>query len=510
MRTAFFVLCLCLLLAHVEASMPPSCKPVNARNDNADLNTFSTIAKEMGLPLGLSSSSAEEQENDDDEPSEQLLLWNASTAGKIYDIELALRRSASLEKFNKDGITSLHMAIKEHRLGAAALLVAKGCDVNASHDLPSTLLLLDLGALPNHADDKGILPLHEAVMNGNKGVLSCLLNAGSDPFAVTFERISVMDMVNKHIENARKREEFVELISFYQSRSKRPERRKEEEDYGKTISLNNVLEAVEDLKKHGNNIGDKEVDMLVAKITGASKQREEELSEIRDQFPPPLREERAVLQQGGADRGDLSQLDSAELKAAMEEDRRFANQHQSFFQEFKAAREVKHLDPARSPDKIVEMFPVKPVEAHEGLSMDEFFDGEMQPVAEEAASFQRTVKEWDDNMQNISQYIRKNFGVDLEGAIKDKEDNSINPALGFYEEDGKWFGWDRQGKAEAEKGAEPGKGGQQLWDEDEDEDEDEKEDEDAARKKAEDEEEEEDNRWQVDEWEQAAKNLWKE
>ena len=112
-RTSLFVLCLCLLLAHVEASMPPSCKPVNARNDNADLNTFSTIAKEMGLPLGLSSSSAEEEENDDDEPSEQRLLWNASTAGKIYDIELALRRSASLEKFNKDGITSLHMAISE-------------------------------------------------------------------------------------------------------------------------------------------------------------------------------------------------------------------------------------------------------------------------------------------------------------------------------------------------------------------------------------------------------------
>ena len=204
-------------------------------------------------------------------------------------------------------------------------------------------------------------------MNGNKGVLSCLLNAGSDPFAVTFERISVMvsctlkcasslgipllkravrqDMVNNHIEDARKREEFVQLVDFYQSRSKRPERRKEEEDYGKAISLNNVLEAVEDLKKHGDNIGDKEVDMLVKKITGASKQREDELSELRDQLPPPpLREERTVLQKGGADRGELSQLDSAELKAAMEEDRRFANQDESFFQDFKAAREVKRLD----------------------------------------------------------------------------------------------------------------------------------------------------------------------
>eukprot|EP00960_Hanusia_phi_P065990 766277-Hanusia_phi.AAC.1 len=117
MRWTLFVLTLCLLLSHVENAMTPSHPPLNLRSDYSEAKNFNKMAKDLGLSFDLRSSSEEEDEGDDGEPVEQRLLWNASAMGKVYDIELALRESASLEKFNKDGMSSLHLAISEKRRG---------------------------------------------------------------------------------------------------------------------------------------------------------------------------------------------------------------------------------------------------------------------------------------------------------------------------------------------------------------------------------------------------------
>eukprot|EP00960_Hanusia_phi_P065992 766277-Hanusia_phi.AAC.3 len=171
----------------------------------------------------------------------------------------------------------------------------------------------------------------------------------------------------------------------------------------------------------------------------------------------------------------------------------------------------------------------------------------------------------------ILQYIKLKYGIDL-GKGKEaediKEDNSIDPALGFYkvpppplslsvpiasssrllspppcprpvftsslflsshllQEEGKWYGWDCKGKmhpADDHPGLEQfvqeqvedaKKEGSKRKPADEDEDEDEDKDEEGKRNEEEgeegaeeEEEEEEEDPWGVDEWEEKAKKSW--
>eukprot|EP00960_Hanusia_phi_P065991 766277-Hanusia_phi.AAC.2 len=218
----------------------------------------------------------------------------------------------------------------------------------------------------------------QAVMNGNKAVLSCLLNAGSDPSAVTFDKQSPIDFAEMYIDDKKKRGEFIELLRFFEKRLRRQDQDKQAEDeFGKAISLNTVLETVDEIQKSGNMLGEKELEDLMKKINGANKEDEYEKSDV----PSPLlrrqqeqqeqeqekqqqqhqhqQQERGMFRQESEESANLSELQRL-VEAAYEEDNGEAKHTKEvFFEEFKEAKK---------------MFPVEPIELNEELTADKPFD----------------------------------------------------------------------------------------------------------------------------------------
>lgn len=98
-----------------------------------------------------------------------------------------------LEAVSQVGLTPLHVAVSQGRLGAARALISSGADVHASDESGHTAvimaaafghlkvltLLLECSGDPSAANCKGGTPLHFAAAKGHLAAVKCLLGAGA-------------------------------------------------------------------------------------------------------------------------------------------------------------------------------------------------------------------------------------------------------------------------------------------------------------------------------------------
>ena len=125
-------------------------------------------------------------------------LAEAAVRGNIYDVDASKSKGAEdVDALDGAGVSALHAAVCAGRLGVAALLVARGADVNVEDNDERTPLhhaaanglqgavhvLLDLGASLLATDHRGWTSLHEAAAARQLGVLEALLIAGADAHA---------------------------------------------------------------------------------------------------------------------------------------------------------------------------------------------------------------------------------------------------------------------------------------------------------------------------------------
>jgi len=112
-------------------------------------------------------------------------------------VESLLQSHVQVNEPLDDGLTPLHVAVRDGKLDIAKYLIEQEADVDAvSQDddgrsvLQATVgiggspeiatLLLDSGADPNFVDKHGVSVLHTAVTSGNAAVVSQLIDAGTD------------------------------------------------------------------------------------------------------------------------------------------------------------------------------------------------------------------------------------------------------------------------------------------------------------------------------------------
>jgi ankyrin repeat protein len=112
-----------------------------------------------------------------------------------------------------DGFTPLHLAAFFGQTEAAALLLARGAEVDARgrgwmtgtplHSAASgrhaaiVRLLLEAGADPDARQSSGWTPLHAAAHNGDLATVELLLGAGADPRALNDEGASVLELARE-------------------------------------------------------------------------------------------------------------------------------------------------------------------------------------------------------------------------------------------------------------------------------------------------------------------------
>ena len=117
-------------------------------------------------------------------------FWAGASAS---DVASALAKNPTALSHRR---AMLWIAVKSATAGAVAALLRTGAPPNARNgeyllhqaarrNGAVVSVLLNAGAFPNHADDRGWTPLHEAVRWGRVGAVARLLTAGADPAAET-------------------------------------------------------------------------------------------------------------------------------------------------------------------------------------------------------------------------------------------------------------------------------------------------------------------------------------
>ncbi|QGA20373.1 hypothetical protein EYB26_008075 [Talaromyces marneffei] len=170
---------------------------------NIDVNAVNSVTGDTGLHLAVQSK----------RPRILLYLLNKKAtvdsfnkrgltplhlAAKLNNCEalpLLLERGAAVESRSQDGVTALHVAAQADNWIAFDLLLAAGADINAWDANGDTLLhtraskrrdtaiiskLIDQGANIEARNSKGYTPLQAASLNGNKEMFFLLLDRGAN------------------------------------------------------------------------------------------------------------------------------------------------------------------------------------------------------------------------------------------------------------------------------------------------------------------------------------------
>lgn len=142
----------------------------------------------------------------------ELDLFEAAALGDVERLRLLVDGDRTLVRtWSPDGFSALHLAVFFGRIEAAALLVARGADVNLVAENPMAVaplhsaaasgradavqLLLEAGAIPNVRQQGGWTALHAAVQHCNVEMIRMLLAHGADPDLRTDDGKSARDMV---------------------------------------------------------------------------------------------------------------------------------------------------------------------------------------------------------------------------------------------------------------------------------------------------------------------------
>jgi uncharacterized protein len=145
---------------------------------------------------------------------DELDVFEAASFGDLDRLTTLLDAEPALVTgYSEDGFTPLHFAAFFGRPEAAALLLARGAEVDAFGRgwMTGTALhsavsrsrsdivrsLLDAGADPNVRQTAGWTPLHAAAANGDLPSVEPLLEAGADPAATNEEGRSVLQMAEE-------------------------------------------------------------------------------------------------------------------------------------------------------------------------------------------------------------------------------------------------------------------------------------------------------------------------
>jgi len=145
---------------------------------------------------------------------DELDVFEAASFGDLDRLTTLLDAEPALVTgYSGDGFTPLHFAAFFGRPEAAALLLARGAEVDAFgrgwmtgtalHSAVSRMRsdivgsLVDAGADPNVRQSAGWTPLHSAAANGDLPSLELLLDAGADPAATNEEGRSVLEMAEE-------------------------------------------------------------------------------------------------------------------------------------------------------------------------------------------------------------------------------------------------------------------------------------------------------------------------
>ncbi len=146
--------------------------------------------------------------------SEKLTIHEAAALGTVARIEALLSEdAAAVNAWSPDGFQPLQLAAFFGRREAAALLLARGGDVNthANNSFKVAALhaalagptpdiarsLIDAGADVNARQQAGVTPLQEAANNGNVDLIRLLVERGADPSAKDDQGQSAADWARK-------------------------------------------------------------------------------------------------------------------------------------------------------------------------------------------------------------------------------------------------------------------------------------------------------------------------
>jgi ankyrin repeat protein len=149
-----------------------------------------------------------------DRLGQPLELHEAAALDAADRVGALLDAGRDVDTRSADGFTPLHLAAYFRAPAAAALLVARGADVDAVAENPQRVaplhsavagrqiavvrLLLAAGATPDSRQQGGWTPLLAAAQHGHAEMVTALLAAGADPAGANDEGVRPAELARAH------------------------------------------------------------------------------------------------------------------------------------------------------------------------------------------------------------------------------------------------------------------------------------------------------------------------